>query len=678
MNARMAVATLICVVALATSVFVVEHVTGRHFIQRLAIQSQFLSTDVWELKPEETEAALERILLVEGLESAEVRLRDGSVFASVNSDAPPPGVAERGLKAMGLLRRVQLTAEIRHGDETLGRLGAVWLNRNGYAHLAIALILLFSVHLYYAYRRRIADETRLRDEMAAKVAVQERLRENQRFLSYIFQAMDEGVAVIDRDMKIVQANPAIERMYDGEPPITGKTCNEVFHHSAKLCESCPARATLTGGTTGSATVPLNRSNGEQYGILEISSFPLKDRAEQPELAVLCARNVTTERELQRQLQHSEKMAAIGRLSSGIARDFSNLLTPVMGYAELIKERLTDRELSELVGKVIVCARRGADLARKMVGFTWEGKEKSGVADVHSVISETASILSHSIDPKITIQKQLVATRHDVQGDEDQLQSALLNLALNAQDAMPDGGTLAFATLVANLSAQHCAHLPFGVAPGEYLCVTVGDTGVGMEADTLSKAFEPFFTTKAAGEGYGMGLASVYGTIERHGGTIEIDSTKGEGTTISIYLPLCSDKPMSGDEPGDLKTGSAAMILVIDEEASRESITGILESLGNSVIGMGNVNAALEYFRVHWNEVNLIILDHNMPKMETVDTLRALREIDPDAKVLVTVGSALDTRQGPLSDEASALLHKPFTRLALRGTLDELLRIPPSS
>ncbi|MFW5841206.1 MAG: ABC transporter substrate binding protein, partial [Planctomycetota bacterium] len=279
--------------------------------------------------------------------------------------------------------------------------------------------------------------------------------------------------------------------------------------------------------------------GDSEVTLVITKVPMRDPAGRVHGVLCLCRDVTRQRMLEQQVQHSQKMEAIGQLAGGIAHDFNNLLAVIQGNIELMQLQLEpDDPNAPLSEEVLTAARRAAELTQQLLNFARKGRMQLGPLDVRKAIEDVTNILSRSIDRSIEIQLDLQAERHVVQGDDSQLHNALLNLGLNARDAMPDGGTLRFSTRLVHRSEEDCRNAASrNMVPGTYLRIDVADTGCGMTESTMRRAFEPFFTTKDVGKGTGLGLASVYGTAVSHNGDIEIDSEPGQGTTVSLLLPL---------------------------------------------------------------------------------------------------------------------------------------------
>jgi len=293
-----------------------------------------------------------------------------------------------------------------------------------------------------------------------------------------------------------------------------------------------------------------------------------------------------------------------------------------------------------------------------------------------VIAETVSLLEHSVDKRVRIVQVLAASPSETMGDPSQLQNAILNLGLNARDAMPEGGELTFATATVALDERACRALPFDLSSGPYVKVTVTDTGVGMDDDVQRRIFEPFFTTKIEGKGTGMGLPSVYGTVRNHHGAITFESRLGKGTTFTVLLPLAPGAGETGPAAAAAHRtvrGSATVLVVDDEETFRDMAVATLTSLGYKAITCQDGVAAVEYFRHAAASVDLVVLDMVMPGMDGKTAFARLREIRPDIPVLLCSGYSVDGRAEELLQQGAAgFIEKPFRKAELTQRLSEIL------
>ncbi len=382
------------------------------------------------------------------------------------------------------------------------------------------------------------------------------------------------------------------------------------------------------------------------------------------------------RKSEEQLRHSQKMRAIGRLAGGIAHDFNNQLSGILGCADLLRSTYkTDDSQYELADTIVKAAKRAGQFNDQLLAFARKGKYQSTPISIHAVIGDVVSLLEHSIDKKITIKHDRKVDEAVVKGDPSQLQNMLLNLALNARDAMPEGGELIFATALTALDVPFCEQNPFDIEPGPFISVTVSDTGVGMDSTTRERIFEPFFTTKENGAGAGMGLAAVYGTVQNHGGTIEVTSRPGKGSSICIYLP---EAPAT-EEPRETRTdvkidesGPRLTILVVDDEESvRFSVKRLLEDKGHRVISCRDGTEAITIYAAQWQDIDCVVLDLVMPKMNGTETFHRMQEINPKLKVLISSGYSLNRNAQKLIDQgAMAFVQKPYDQKELLAKVAE--------
>ncbi len=400
--------------------------------------------------------------------------------------------------------------------------------------------------------------------------------------------------------------------------------------------------------------------------IQVCFYDITDRKKQEE----------EKRMLENRLHQSEKLQAIGQLAGGVAHDFNNQLTGIIGFADLLRYELQGNyRLSHYVDNILTAARHSADLTRQLLAFARKGKYLSVEVDVHRTITEVISLLQHSIDKRIVLQQIFKADPSLVNGDPAQIQNAILNLALNARDAMPKGGSLIFETKTVDLDGEFCSMKTDLITPGKYIEISVTDTGTGMTEDIQERIFEPFFTTKEVGKGTGMGLAAVYGTVKNHRGLIDVYSRIGRGTTIKVYLPVATSASETGSEDVSESVsfdGKLNILIVDDEDIVCMIAREMLEVKGHSVSVCKDGNEAVELYRKNWKDIELVILDMVMPQMNGADTFRSLRDINPDVKVLLSSGYSITGEAQNLIDQgAKGFIQKPFTFEELTKSIAEI-------
>ena len=498
--------------------------------------------------------------------------------------------------------------------------------------------------------------------------------EAQRRLAAAVEQAAEMIIVTGTDGTIEYANPAFEQ-------ITGYTRQELAGKSRRLlqaehqcddAQSQEIRRVLRQGRIWSGRLRKTRRDGTEFQS-EASISPVRDATGNIVSYVSVERDVTQEAALEARLRQAQKMEAVGQLAGGIAHDFNNLLTAVLGNAQLLKMQFGSRAgWAESLDGIIKASRRAADLTKQLLAFARQGTFRRVPVDTHQTIQDVAALLSRSVDKNIEIRQDLHAEPLLTMGDPTEVQNALMNLAINACDAMLDGGALTFSTQPVSLGTDDGPVLHGHLPPGRFVRISVSDTGVGIDPRIEGRIFEPFFTTKEVGKGTGLGLASVYGCVQSHGGDIRFDSTPEQGTTFHMLFPLVEgaatpEEPPPPKRPQPARS-SGCVLLVDDEETVRQFARDALEALGYSVLLAEDGQSALEIFRREQARIHLVILDLIMPGLSGEQTLQRLREIDPDVRVVVASGHA----RGQVAFEADssgtlAFLPKPFD-------VDELARI----
>lgn len=385
-------------------------------------------------------------------------------------------------------------------------------------------------------------------------------------------------------------------------------------------------------------------------------------------------DVSEQKMLEEQIRQSQKMDVLGQLAGGVAHDFNNMLTAILGSAELLSVHVGDKPLAmKLLGNIQQAAGRSADLTQQLLSFSRKGQKDFIQLCMHDIINQTLTILQHTIDRKITVQTKLVARATRVVGNSALLQNAILNLGVNARDAMSDGGQITISTANVTLDEAHCHASPFDIKPGNYIEISVADTGTGIDAETLNHIFEPFFTTKDVGKGTGLGLAAVYGTLKDHAGSVTVASEPNVGTVFKLYLPVTNKITAPDPAPQSTITTGGGVLLVDDEELVREIGKELLQTLGYQVYLAENGLQALEVYEQEQGRISLVILDMVMPKMGGKETLEKLKERNCDVKVLIASGF---NREGSW-DELQALgargfMAKPFTKAELVAAIEEVM------
>lgn len=379
-------------------------------------------------------------------------------------------------------------------------------------------------------------------------------------------------------------------------------------------------------------------------------------------------------EAEEQLRHSQKLEAVGRLAGGVAHDFNNLLTAIIGYSELI-ETLNEGATKEHAQLIRKAGEQAAALTRQLLAFSRKQLLEPRVLDLNTLVHDMEKLLQRVIGEGIHIEIDAAVAGARVRADPSQLEQVLLNLGVNARDAMPSGGTLRIATKEIVLTPAEIAARGIEVGPGRYVVLVVSDTGLGMDEDTRSRIFEPFFTTKGPGKGTGLGLATVYGIVKQSGGGITVESTPGKGCTFSIFLPASSGELDTEELPAPDATtqGSETILVVEDEEVVRDLICAVLSQSGYDVLCAASAAEAMRIAREHRKHIELLVTDIVMPDMHGPELARTLTALKPEMKLLYVSGySENDISDQGVLDAGLVVLQKPFTQQSLGRKVREIL------
>jgi len=421
--------------------------------------------------------------------------------------------------------------------------------------------------------------------------------------------------------------------------------------------------------TARKTAEIERDNllgqlaAERTALAELSAT-LEQRVDQRSAELL--KEVSAREKAQEQLRQAQKMETIGQLTGGIAHDFNNLLMAVMGNLELLRKRLPDDpRLRRLVDGALQGAERGASLTQRLLAFARQQDLRAVSADLKNLIDGMTDLLDRSLGPRILLRRNIPDGLPPARIDPNQLELAILNLAINARDAMPDGGPIEI-----EVAEYRAKRNDPAVKPGRYLRLSVIDTGTGMTPETLKRAVEPFFSSKPLGKGTGLGLSMVHGLAVQLGGALQLTSTLGKGTCATLLLPVATaapetDSPLASSPKGKR---SAVILFVDDDPLIAMSTAEMLEDLGHRVIGVNSGSHALEILRSE-QPIDLMMTDHMMPGMTGLELVAASRDVRPALPVLLATGYA-ELPEGTQLDLPR--LAKPYHQDQLRDRLDQIL------
>jgi CheY-like chemotaxis protein len=491
-----------------------------------------------------------------------------------------------------------------------------------------------------------------------------------------FNSFSDVVTLLSPDLKIIRANSATARALQKPlENIIGHHCYELFADRNSPCPGCPILETIQTGVAASAEQRY-RNPGADF---LVSGAAVNDKDGRLHHVVHLARDVTEQKLLESEYRHAQKMEAVGTLAGGIAHDFNNLLTIISGYADLLKN---DQEAGtrkwELAETILKTAHRGAALSGQLLTFSRKGRDenKKSPLQVNDLVGELRGMLQRVLPKSITLHTTLADDLGLTLASADQLHQVLMNLAVNASHAMADGGALTIETRRTRLDPEYCRFHP-EFRSGDFVLITVSDTGHGMDKQTMQRIFEPFFTTKKVGEGTGLGLSVVYGIVKDHGGQVLCYSEVGVGTTFKIYLPALSSSgghttTIAEAKPA-LRGGNETILIVDDEAYIRSLVRDALTKLGYSMLLAGDGESALLRYQEEASRIRLVLLDLGMPGMGGWECLKRLRAFDPKLSVVITTGYAGENLRERAKDEgAAALMAKPYQMESLARSVRQIL------
>jgi signal transduction histidine kinase/ActR/RegA family two-component response regulator len=481
----------------------------------------------------------------------------------------------------------------------------------------------------------------------------------------LFERVEHAIFRLDKDGNIIETNRKFDELCGGANRFCGLFASDM--------EGLRLQKAVSEGIKNSEERIMGSDGNELIVIMNV--YPEFD--EQGKVTGFDGYfvDITEKKRLEETLVHAQKLDSLGMLAGGIAHDFNNILTGVLGYASLLKTTVPETDkMYRHIDIIEKSASRAASLAQQLLGFARKGKYVMTKLSINDLVKEMSLFLKETFDRSITIVVDTEENLPPVEGDSNQLYQALMNLCINARDAMPERGRLYIKTEFYLLHDEKIVDY-FQIPPGEYVRVSITDTGAGMPPDVKKKMFEPFYTTKGIGKGTGLGLAMVYGIIKNHGGYINVYSEPGLGTAVRLYLPKADGTVEEKRRDMGMKERAkkGTILLIDDEGVVRELGKDILEAYDYEVILAAHGNEGVRMFNENKDRIDLVILDMVMPEKGGRQTFKEIRALRPDARVLICSGYGEEQYFYELFEAGAAgFLQKPFQHTELLSKVEEAM------
>jgi PAS domain S-box-containing protein len=515
--------------------------------------------------------------------------------------------------------------------------------------------------------QRVKDRTQeletLNEELTAKILEGDRAAKELEESEFKYKNLTDNLNVgVYRNNgpegRFIEANPAIVKMfgYENREEFLEINTSELYQNQVdrdNFVEQMKEKGSVIG-----VELSLKKKDGTPF-IGSLSTVAVKDESGEIKWYDGIVEDVSERKLLEQQFTHAQKMEAIGTLAGGLAHDFNNLLMGIQGYVSMMLWDVDSiHQHYEFLKNVENQVKSGARLTAQLLGFAREGRYEVQPIQINELLSETSEAFART-RKEITVHLNLDEDVYPIEADKGQIEQVLLNLYINAADAMQAGGELRLSTR--NATEKDLRNKPYRPREGDYVMLTIADTGAGMSEETQARIFEPFFTTKELGRGTGLGLASVYGIIKGHRGYIDVDSAPGRGTTFTICLPA-SERAVQESKKSEfaLRAGNETILLVDDEPVVSHVASQMLQRLGYSILVAGSDEEAIEIYGKNHDKIDLVLLDMIMPGMSGAATYESVKAIDGDAKVLLCSGYSIEGQAREILDRGcDGFIQKPF-------------------
>ncbi len=606
-------------------------------------------------------------------QTLELQVTAGTCHTLTNDERIPLATGKMGLLARGRTPQVVQTADVDPAGND-----RAWLNEERIVSFIdfplfvesriVGVLALFS-------RRQLPDDTiELLSSVADSIAqgiVRKLTEEKVAEQAALLDKAQDAILVTDLNSRCIYWNKSAERLYGWTAKEScGKPADQLIFRDSAYFDRTKAEVLEKGEWKGEV---CHVTKGDESLIVESQWTLVTDQAGKPKSILIVNTDLTERKKIEAQFLRTQRMESIGTLAGGIAHDLNNVLAPILMSVEILKEKFKDPQSQRMLTVLETSAKRGADMVRQVLTFARGVEGERVLLQPRHLIKEVAKILGDTFPKTIQLRVRMAENLWPLMGDATQLHQVMVNLGVNARDAVPEGGII---TLSAENVIVEQNQVTGDAKPGFYVVIRVTDSGTGIPREILDKIFEPFFTTKETGKGTGLGLATVLGIVKSHAGFVQVQTEVGKGTTFLVYLPAMEkgeDKPAEGDHR-QLPAGKGELILAVDDESSVLTMAKeTLETFGYRVITARDGTEAIAEFTTHQHEIKGVLTDMLMPFMDGPSTIRVLRKLDPNVKIIAASGLMdSDKVRDATGMDNIAFLMKPYTAEKLLNTLHKLL------
>jgi hypothetical protein len=503
---------------------------------------------------------------------------------------------------------------------------------------------------------------------------EEKLRKSEEQFRLISENVADLIAVLDLEGRRVYNSPMYKNIIGDPKDLLGTDSFQEIHPYDRDKIKAIFQETVKTGIGQRAEYRFMKKDGT-ISHIESQGSVIRDKDEKITNVVVVSRDVTEKKQLEQQFMRMQRMESIGTLAGGVAHDLNNVLAPILLSIEILKRSIPDERSQKMFETLETSTRRGIDIVKQILGFARGMEGERTLLQLRHIIDDTISIIKETFSKSISIRHEIPKNIWTILGDSTQLHQVIMNLCINARDAMPNGGTVKIFAENKIIDEQY-ARMHIEAKPGKYLMMSIEDTGTGMPPDVVDRIFEPFFTTKERGKGTGLGLSTAHTIVKSHDGFINVYSEVGKGTTFKVYIPAAETEEVKtpGFEINELLTGNGELILVVDDEASICEITKqTLETFGYRAVTACDGTEALAIYATQGKDIALVITDMMMPVMDGPRTILALRKLNPAIKIIASSG--LDANGQTKQDDkyaADVFITKPYTAEKLLETVHSVL------